>query len=174
MPPPPPRSVFLNEIPPKRRQKIAGIFAGLPISFLTKAGGDAIRIISFFTKAKSLFFVILLPGVGGGRNRPRLPVDPRGSGLSPPAARPRPSRLLRRRRGPSPAPPAIHFAPLGIKFAPLGIKLSSRAREKRRRRSLPTRREKNNSSGPVRDFFPGRPGSQRALKPAHFAPIYGF
>lgn len=66
MPPPSPPLIFLNEITPKRRQNIAGIFAVLCISFLTKAGGDAIGIISFFNEGESLIFRDFVGGGGGG------------------------------------------------------------------------------------------------------------
>lgn len=134
-------------------------------------------IISFSRKGKTLFFVILLAGGWGwgtvlaflltrGGERGRASAGA-GSGLTPPAARPRPSRHLGRERCREPAP-------LGIKFAPLGIKFSSRAWEKCRRRSLRAHREKNNSvPGPVWDFLPGRPGLQCVQKTAQFAPNIG-
>lgn len=76
----PPPFIFLNEITPQRRQNAAGIFAVSCISFLTKAGGDAIGIISVFYDGENLIFRDF---VGGGGEPSSLPVDRRRGAGSP-------------------------------------------------------------------------------------------
>lgn len=112
-----------------------------------------------FYEGKTLSFHDFVRAGWGGTGLAFLLISG-GSGLTPPAARPRPSLPLGRER-------RRYAAPLGIQFAPLGIGFSSRVWGNANTVShFRAQREKNNPvSGPVWDFLPGRQALQCVQNP---------